>query len=99
MRIVLFVSAAVLTGCANPTPPQALACESLTRVASEASTILSAQPVTAATKIGEANVDAKFCRVQGVARPSPDSDIRFEVWLPQDWTGRFKLNGTGGYAG
>ena len=24
-----------------------------------------------------------FCRVQGVSKPSADSDIRFEVWLPQ----------------
>src|SRR5450631_3174163 len=23
-----------------------------------------------------------FCRMTGVLRPSPDSDIRFEVWLP-----------------
>ena len=43
-----------------------------------------------------------MCRVQGVARPSPDSEIKFEVWLPPtaaDWTGRMKVNGTGGYAG
>jgi feruloyl esterase len=40
--------------------------------------------------------------VQGVARPSFDSEIKFEVWLPPtaaDWTGRMKVNGTGGYAG
>src|SRR5882762_441611 len=29
----------------------------------------------------------KFCRVTGTIRPSEDSDIRFEVWLPDeaDW--------------
>ncbi|MBC7434574.1 MAG: tannase/feruloyl esterase family alpha/beta hydrolase [Bdellovibrionales bacterium] len=59
----------------------------------------SAQAVSTATTIGGSQVDAKFCRVQGVARPSQDSEIKFEVWLPQDWSGRFKLNGTGGYAG
>jgi len=26
-----------------------------------------------------------FCRVAGVAKPTSDSDIRFEVWLPSDW--------------
>src|SRR5262249_1183384 len=43
-----------------------------------------------------------FCRAQGVARPSQDSEIKFEVWLPVTaaaWTGRMKVNGTGGYAG
>jgi hypothetical protein len=27
-------------------------------------------------------INAPFCRVQGVLKPSPDSDIKFEVWLP-----------------
>jgi hypothetical protein len=27
-------------------------------------------------------INAAFCRVQGVIRPTADSDIRFEVWLP-----------------
>src|SRR3990172_13265296 len=30
-----------------------------------------------------------FCRVAGTSRPSPDSDIRFEVWLPlENWNGK-----------
>ncbi len=43
-----------------------------------------------------------FCRVQGTAKPSFDSEIKFEVWLPPtvaDWSQRMKVNGTGGYAG
>src|ERR1700692_2350795 len=41
-----------------------------------------------------------FCRVAGSIRPSPDSDIRFEVWLPvQGWNGKFQGVGNGGYAG
>ncbi|MGJ7491374.1 tannase/feruloyl esterase family alpha/beta hydrolase [Variovorax sp. ZT4R33] len=107
MRTVLLAAAAVLTGCGSPPPPamqaqpqgQRLACESLGSVRTEASIITSAQVVSDATAIGGAKVDAKFCRVQGVARPSSDSEIKFEVWLPEDWSGRFKLNGTGGYAG
>src|SRR4051812_22854674 len=32
-----------------------------------------------------------FCRVQGVLRPTPDSQIAFEVWLPASgWNGRFQ---------
>src|ERR1700747_1202875 len=41
-----------------------------------------------------------FCRVTGVFRPGPDSDIRFEVWLPEkDWNHRFLGVGNGGFAG
>ncbi len=41
-----------------------------------------------------------FCRVIGVSRPTSDSDIRFEVWLPADsWNGKFVSSGEGGFAG
>lgn len=41
-----------------------------------------------------------FCRVQGVLRPTADSHINFEVWLPeQGWNGRFQGIGNGGFAG
>ena len=88
----------------------ALSCEQLTSVTPEASTISSAVltapgvvPGTPGTPNPNNNVSASvtFCRVQGIASPSQDSQIKFEVWLPTAtaWTGRFKQNGTGGYAG
>lgn len=41
-----------------------------------------------------------FCRVAGVIRPSDDSDIKFEVWMPsQNWNGKFDGVGNGGFAG
>ena len=41
-----------------------------------------------------------FCRLAGVIRPTSDSDIRFEVWLPaSDWNGKFLSVGNGGFAG
>ena len=41
-----------------------------------------------------------FCRVAGVIRPTSDSYIRFEVWLPvSDWNGKFLGAGNGGFAG
>ena len=102
IRMTALAGALLLTACATDKSAQPLACEDLTSVAPEAITIGSAAMVISDTKIGGADVDTRFCRVQGVARPSSDSEIKFEVWLPataQDWTGRFKLNGTGGYAG
>jgi feruloyl esterase len=41
-----------------------------------------------------------FCRVAGSIRPSADSDIRFELWLPaKAWNGKFMQTGNGGAAG
>ena len=41
-----------------------------------------------------------FCRVAGEIRPTSDSRIRFEVWLPaQGWNGRLLGSGNGGFAG
>jgi hypothetical protein len=41
-----------------------------------------------------------FCRVVGSIAPTPDSDIRFEVWLPATgWNGKFRGIGNGGLAG
>jgi Tannase and feruloyl esterase len=40
-----------------------------------------------------------FCRVRGEIKPTPDSHINFEVWLPAQWNGRFEQVGNGGLAG
>ncbi len=41
-----------------------------------------------------------FCRVVAVSRPSADSNIRIEVWLPpKGWNGKFIGQGNGGFAG
>lgn len=80
----------------------ALQCEQLASLTPEASTITSAALAGPGTVAG-VNTTVQFCRVQGVARPSQDSEIKFEVWLPATaaaWTkGRFKQNGTGGFSG
>lgn len=41
-----------------------------------------------------------FCRVNGTIRPTSDSDIRFEVWMPaSNWNGKFIGVGNGAWAG
>jgi feruloyl esterase len=41
-----------------------------------------------------------FCRVAGVIKPTNESHIQFEVWLPlRNWNGRFAGVGNGGWAG
>jgi feruloyl esterase len=40
------------------------------------------------------------CRVAAVLKPSSDSHIEMEVWLPaEDWNGKFQAVGNGGWAG
>ncbi len=49
-----------------------------------------------------ATVSVPFCRVQGVVRPTEQSNIAFEVWLPADkaaWNERFFGTASGGSAG
>jgi len=41
-----------------------------------------------------------FCRVQVTSKPSSDSDIKIEYWLPVNgWNGNFEANGNGGWSG
>ena len=42
-----------------------------------------------------------FCRVEATARPTTDSEIKFEVWIPpvEAWNGKFQGVGNGGYQG
>jgi feruloyl esterase len=41
-----------------------------------------------------------FCRVTATLKPSSDSDIKVEVWMPQSgWNGKMQGVGNGGWAG
>ncbi len=42
-----------------------------------------------------------FCRVEATARPTSDSEIKLEVWIPpaEAWNGKFQGVGNGGYQG
>ena len=39
------------------------------------------------------------CRVAATLKPSRDSDIRMELWLPAAWNGKFRGTGNGGLGG
>ena len=82
-------------------------CESLTNLVLSDATISSAIAVSAGafkppSGPGQpaASLLPAFCRVQGVAKPSSDSEIKFEVWLPASgWNGKLEQVGNGGFAG
>ena len=41
-----------------------------------------------------------FCRIAATLRPSPDSEINIEVWLPtSDWNGKYQAVGNGAFNG
>ena len=43
---------------------------------------------------------SEFCRVAATLRPTSDSEIKVEVWLPaRNWNGKFQAVGNGGWAG
>ena len=98
LRLAWAMGIAALSGATQA----AWDCASLTAVSTADATITSAVVTDPPATVGGAAVTVSFCRVQGIARPSIDSEIKFEVWLPPtatDWTERLKVNGTGGYAG
>jgi feruloyl esterase len=60
-----------------------------------------APPVAQPARSGAppANIPA-HCRVEVTLKPTPDSLIKMELWLPtQDWNGKFMGVGNGGFAG
>ncbi|SDA01337.1 BZ3500_MvSof-1268-A1-R1_Chr10-1g02588 [Microbotryum saponariae] len=42
---------------------------------------------------------AAFCRFGAEIETSSQSKVRFELWMPDDWSGRFAMVGNGGDAG
>jgi len=73
-------------------------CESLAGLNLPDTTITTAAVVPAGTF--NPAIVTTACRVAGSIKPTSDSDIRFEVWMPtEDWNGKFLSAGEGGYAG
>src|SRR5690242_3146962 len=67
-------------------------CESLASLVLPHTTITTAQAVAAADDM------PAYCRVAVTSKPSSDSDIKIEVWLPASgWNGKFEAVGNGGW--
>jgi Tannase and feruloyl esterase len=77
----------------------ALACQGLSALSLPHVTITSARPV-AAGELPEARELPAFCRVAATLKPSSDSDIKMELWLPaENWNGKFQEVGNGAFNG
>ncbi len=74
-------------------------CESLVNLKLPHTTITSAVTTPEATGRGTGTVPA-HCEVKGTARPTSDSEIKFQVLLPSSgWNGKYQQVGNGGWAG
>ena len=105
---VLMLLAAVLF---DPAPITGASCESLAALKLPDTTITMAQPVSAGeftAPAGAANLPGPppyknlpaFCRVAATLKPTSDSDIKIEVWMPvSGWNGKFQGVGNGGWSG
>ncbi|MFN0087644.1 MAG: tannase/feruloyl esterase family alpha/beta hydrolase, partial [Blastocatellia bacterium] len=87
-------------------PARAATCESLREITLPNTTITIAESVAAGALKLPSGGSATYkdlpaiCRVAGVIRPTGDSEIKFEVWMPAaGWNGRFHGIGNGGFAG
>ena len=81
-------------------------CEKLAELKLENTTITGAQSIAAGAFTPPTGPAAPykelpaFCRVTGVIKPTSDSEIKFEVWMPSEgWNGKFQGIGNGGFAG
>src|ERR1700720_4831529 len=108
VRRLLLLLFCVLIAAASAS---AASCESLASLKLPNTTVTSANNVAAgafmppspggstAAASQFSNVPA-FCRVAATLRPSSDSDIKIEIWLPvSGWNGKFQAVGNGGFAG
>ncbi|HUQ95422.1 MAG TPA: tannase/feruloyl esterase family alpha/beta hydrolase [Bryobacteraceae bacterium] len=83
-------------------------CEQLRSMKWTGTEITAAEPIAAGplqspdTRLAAAGQNLPpYCRVAATLRPSTDSDIRMEIWLPakEVWNGKFEAIGGGGWVG
>jgi|HubBroStandDraft_6_1064221.scaffolds.fasta_scaffold49608_6 feruloyl esterase len=87
----------------------AASCESVAAMTLTKATITSSQNVPAGaftlptgSQSSQTQFDhlPAFCRVTATLKPSADSDIRIEVWMPvSGWNGKLQAVGNGGWSG
>ena len=103
-RALLMSTVLALSSPFWSSPARAAGCEELRSLKLADTTIDTAESIpagdfTTPDKMTRRNLPA-FCRVVASVKAAPDSDIRVEMWLPNErWKGVFHGNGSGGYGG
>src|SRR5215467_6166579 len=113
MSKVLLSSGVLFVVLLTVVPLSAAPCESLAGLKLPDTTITMAQSVAAGAfspggggRAGGGRGGAQFgdlpafCQVAATVKPTTDSDIKIEVWLPaSNWNGKFEAVGNGGWNG
>ncbi len=105
--LVLLVIGLFQPALASATTCEGLAAMTISHIEIRSATMIAAgrftpaQPSERSEAAGLSGSVPAFCRVVGVARPTTDSVINFEVWLPavSSWNRKFEGVGNGGYIG
>ena len=99
-RILRAAEASTVLQPSQPAVSASPACEQLTsfNLTNAAVTVARAYPAGDFTTGRTFRVPA-FCRVAVTAKPTSDSDIKVEVWLPSAWNGKLLGTDNGGFSG
>jgi feruloyl esterase len=103
----LFALALAWLAVPAPAVAESGSCSDLAKMALPHATITAAAPVQAGAFTPDAQSEAgdftalpAFCRVVATLKPTGDSDIKIEVWLPASgWNGKFQAVGNGAFSG
>jgi feruloyl esterase len=105
MKLLGVISAEILLTMLSSTA-SAAPCESLSSLSLPETTITMAQTVAPGAFVspegpaGAFKSLPAFCRVAATLKPTSDSEIQIEVWMPASgWNGNFIAVGNGGWAG
>ncbi|MGA8029313.1 MAG: tannase/feruloyl esterase family alpha/beta hydrolase [Bryobacteraceae bacterium] len=97
------VGAVLASGALTARVANGASCESLSTLKLPHRTITLAQTVSGSfTPSGSEELKdiPVFCRVTAESKPSDDSQIEIEVWMPASgWNGKYQGQGNGGFAG
>src|SRR5689334_7797517 len=80
-------------------------CETISKLSSPGTSIQLAKSVDAGSLTPRDGAKTlsdlpAFCRVLANLKPTPDSDIHAEIWLPlSNWNGKYLAVGSGGWGG
>jgi feruloyl esterase len=103
---IFAIGALAISWCAyGATTDSGARCEAISQLKLDGVTITAASPVEAGNFIPPGATSAMvnlppFCRIAATLQPTPDSNIKIELWMPEkSWNGRFLGTGNGGGAG
>jgi feruloyl esterase len=100
LAIIPLLVESIVSAASNGTSCANLAALTIPGITIKSSTAIAAGPFTPPAANAAITLPA-FCRVEATARPTSDSDIKFEVWIPpaEAWNGKLEGVGNGGYSG